>query len=93
MEGAGVMNTFPCLIIRGLCDYADSHKDKTWQRYAAATAAAFAKLLVLQVRPTEEYEPAVLTSQVQQHASIAKWWPDDGLEQEKASQKKQRLLI
>ncbi|GAB1195455.1 hypothetical protein APSETT444_004714 [Aspergillus pseudonomiae] len=93
MEGAGVMNTFPCLIIRGICDYADSHKDKTWQRYAAATAAAFAKLLLLQVRPTQEYEPAVLTSQVQEHASIAKRWPDDGLEQEKASQKKQRLLI
>ncbi|KAL4800250.1 hypothetical protein BDV19DRAFT_398840 [Aspergillus venezuelensis] len=40
MEGAGIMNTFPCLIIRGICDYADSHKNKSWQNYAAASAAA-----------------------------------------------------
>ena len=30
MEAAGLMNTFPCLVIRGICDYADSHKNKTW---------------------------------------------------------------
>jgi nucleoside phosphorylase len=43
MEAAGLMNSFPCLIIRGICDYADSHKNDRWQRYAAATAAAYAK--------------------------------------------------
>lgn len=43
MEAAGLMNDFPCLVIRGICDYADSHKNKTWQAYAAATAAACAK--------------------------------------------------
>ncbi|KAJ3542335.1 hypothetical protein NM208_g4157 [Fusarium decemcellulare] len=42
MEAAGLMNTFPCLAIRGVCDYADSHKNDQWQRYASATAAAFA---------------------------------------------------
>lgn len=46
MEAAGLMNTFPCLVIRGICDYADSHKNKTWQPYAAATAAAFAKEII-----------------------------------------------
>ncbi|KAF4948626.1 hypothetical protein FGADI_9530 [Fusarium gaditjirri] len=46
MEAAGVMNTFPCLVIRGICDYADSYKNKRWQHYAAATAAAYAKLLL-----------------------------------------------
>jgi nucleoside phosphorylase len=40
MEGAGVWYTFPCVIIKGVCDYADSHKNKLWQEYAAATAAA-----------------------------------------------------
>lgn len=40
MEAAGLMNHFPCLVIRGICDYADSHKNDKWQRYAAATAAA-----------------------------------------------------
>lgn len=43
MEAAGLMNNFPCLVIRGICDYADSHKNKKWQLYAASTAAAYAK--------------------------------------------------
>lgn len=43
MEAAGLMDRFPCLVIRGICDYADSHKDKRWQPHAAATAAAYAK--------------------------------------------------
>ncbi|KAK6218463.1 pfs domain-containing protein [Colletotrichum tabaci] len=40
MEAAGLMNHFPCLIIRGICDYSDSHKNKQWQGYAAMAAAA-----------------------------------------------------
>ena len=51
MEAAGLMDKFPCLVIRGICDYADSHKINRWQPYAAATAAAFAKEL-LSVVPT-----------------------------------------
>ncbi|RYC79958.1 hypothetical protein BFJ63_vAg17156 [Fusarium oxysporum f. sp. narcissi] len=43
MEGAGVWDSFPCIVIKGACDYADSHKNKDWQRYAAAAAAACAK--------------------------------------------------
>ena len=29
-------------MLKGVCDYADSHKNKKWQNYAAATAAAYA---------------------------------------------------
>ncbi|KAF4509475.1 hypothetical protein G6O67_003648 [Ophiocordyceps sinensis] len=43
MEGAGVWDRFPCVVIKGACDYADSHKAYAWQNYAAATAAACAK--------------------------------------------------
>jgi nucleoside phosphorylase len=46
MEAAGLMNIFPCLVIRGICDYADTHKNKDWQDRAAATAAAYAKELL-----------------------------------------------
>lgn len=46
MEAAGLMDDFPCLVIRGICDYADSHKNKRWQPYAAAVAAAYAKELL-----------------------------------------------
>jgi nucleoside phosphorylase len=49
MEAAGLMNHFPCLIIRGICDYSDSHKNKAWQGYAAMAAAAFAKDLLSRV--------------------------------------------
>jgi nucleoside phosphorylase len=47
MEAAGLMDNFPCLVIRGICDYADSHKNKQWQEYAAAAAAAYAKEILL----------------------------------------------
>ncbi|CAH0036183.1 unnamed protein product [Clonostachys rhizophaga] len=46
MEGAGVWDTFPSIVIKGACDYADSHKTDVWQRYAAATAAACTKGLL-----------------------------------------------
>ena len=43
MEGVGVWDVFPCVIIKGVCNYADSHKNKVWQEYAAATAASCMK--------------------------------------------------
>ncbi|PNP50731.1 hypothetical protein THARTR1_08352 [Trichoderma harzianum] len=58
MEAAGMMNNFPCLVIRGICDYADSKKNDDWHGYAAGIAAAFAKELLQIVRPAEiEGEP------------------------------------
>ncbi|CAI7573585.1 unnamed protein product [Penicillium glandicola] len=56
MEAAGLMNHFPCLVIRGICDYADSHKKDRWQPYAAATAAAYAKELLGHVPAVEVKE-------------------------------------
>ncbi|KAL3485127.1 hypothetical protein BJX62DRAFT_243243 [Aspergillus germanicus] len=52
MEAAGLMNIFGCIVIRGICDYADSHKNKEWQPYASATAAAYAKELLAVIPPT-----------------------------------------
>ncbi|VUC36260.1 unnamed protein product [Clonostachys rosea] len=49
MEAAGLMDQFPCLVIRGICDYCDSHKNKQWQKYSAAVAAAYAKELLLSI--------------------------------------------
>ncbi|RDA85708.1 hypothetical protein CP532_0719 [Ophiocordyceps camponoti-leonardi (nom. inval.)] len=53
MEAAGLMNHFPCLVIRGVCDYADSHINQDWQGFAAMMAAAYAKDLLLLVQPTK----------------------------------------
>lgn len=52
MEAAGLMNTFPCLVIRGICDYADTHKNDLWQGFAAMTAAAYAKDLLSKIPPS-----------------------------------------
>lgn len=49
MEAAGVINTLPTLVIRGICDYCDEDKNDVWQEYAAATAAAYARLLLEKV--------------------------------------------
>ena len=46
MEAAGLMDDFPCVVIRGICDYSDSHKNDMWQGYAAVTAASYAKELL-----------------------------------------------
>lgn len=54
------MNHFLCLVIRGICDYADSHKNDRWQQYAALTAAAYAKQLLSEVSPEHvEVTPTV----------------------------------
>ncbi|KAL3447098.1 hypothetical protein BJX65DRAFT_104527 [Aspergillus insuetus] len=46
MEASGIWDNLPCLVIKGVCDYADSHKNKHWQYYAAATAAACMKAVL-----------------------------------------------
>ncbi|THX92239.1 hypothetical protein D6D08_02641 [Aureobasidium pullulans] len=51
MEAAGMMNQFPCLVVRGICDYSDSHKNNEWQGYAAMTAAAYTKDLLNNILP------------------------------------------
>ena len=61
MEAAGLMNNFDCLVIRGICDYADSHKNKDWQPYAAAVAAAFAKELLVETTPITVINTTVIS--------------------------------
>jgi nucleoside phosphorylase len=49
MEAAGLMNNLPCVVIKGICDYADSHakgSSKLWKLYAARAAAEYAKDLL-----------------------------------------------
>lgn len=54
MEGAGVWDIIPCIVIKGVCDYADTHKSKEWQAYAAATAASAAKVFLEYWRPRNQ---------------------------------------
>ncbi|KAK1622933.1 hypothetical protein BDP81DRAFT_454944 [Colletotrichum phormii] len=69
MEAAGLMDNFPCLIIRGICDYSDSYKLKGWQPYAAATAEAYAKELLMTIPSQEGQIPAPRTIEIRQDQS------------------------
>jgi nucleoside phosphorylase len=69
MEAAGLMDNFPCLVIRGISDYADSHKNKQWQEYAAAAAAAYAKELLSVIHPNQvEETPAIVDTNLQDNS-------------------------
>jgi nucleoside phosphorylase len=62
MEAAGLMGQFPCLVIRGISDYADSHKNKLWQPYASAVAASYAKELLDIIPSSTDAHPHVRTN-------------------------------
>lgn len=62
MEAAGIMNRMPCLVIRGICDYCDSHKNKEWQGYAAMTAAAYTRELLSYISPKNVEREEVLAN-------------------------------
>jgi nucleoside phosphorylase len=74
MEAAGLMDIFPCLVIRGICAYSDSHNNKDWQEYAAATVAAYAReiLLTMAERVVHDtgYDPTP-TKEVEGHPKSA----------------------
>ncbi|KAF2681876.1 hypothetical protein K458DRAFT_479113 [Lentithecium fluviatile CBS 122367] len=58
-EAAGVDVNRRCLVIRGISDYADSHKNDIWKSYAAGNTAAFTRELLCKIQPAEvkEMEP------------------------------------
>ncbi|PTB81794.1 purine and uridine phosphorylase [Trichoderma longibrachiatum ATCC 18648] len=62
-QAAGLMNHFPCLIIRGICDYSDSHGNTAWQGYAAMAAAAYTKDLLSRI-PTSRVQAEKKISEI-----------------------------
>lgn len=61
MEAAGVWEELPCcIVVKGVCDYADSHKNKKWQNFAAATASSVTKVLLERlIREDKPLAPAI----------------------------------
>ncbi|KAM0520541.1 hypothetical protein ACHAPE_002935 [Trichoderma viride] len=53
MEGAGIMEEIPCVLVKGVCDYADCHKSKKWQDFAAATAASALQAILEYLPPAK----------------------------------------
>ncbi|KAI0410715.1 ankyrin repeat-containing domain protein [Xylaria grammica] len=69
MEAAALMNHIPCLVIRGICDYSDTHKNDAWQGYAAMTAAAYAKELLRKLNHNQVEAAEKLISKIDQGRS------------------------
>lgn len=59
MEAAGLMDLLPCIPIRGICDYSDTHKNKSWQKYASLTAASFTRDMIEHLPVDGSIEDAV----------------------------------
>ncbi|PQE25066.1 hypothetical protein CJF31_00005928 [Rutstroemia sp. NJR-2017a BVV2] len=91
----GLMDSFPCLVIRGICDYADSHKNKVWQPYAAATAAAYAKEL-LHVIPGQQVQKMpqieVVADKIVQHLEDWRKADKEELKQQRRTQDEEDCL-
>jgi nucleoside phosphorylase len=65
MGAGGLMNSFPCLVIRGICNYSDSHKSEEWLGYAAMAAAAYAKDILNAIPPSKVEEERKLRDVVE----------------------------
>ncbi|HYT35643.1 MAG TPA: hypothetical protein VEL49_00585 [Ktedonobacteraceae bacterium] len=71
MEGSGIATATwmsgdaGYLLIRGICDYCDSHKNDMWQGYAAAVAAAYARALIESIPMDVEASAAPQQSNIQ----------------------------
>lgn len=63
-EAAGLFD-FPSIVIRGVSNYSDSHKNDRWQRYAAATAAACAKTLLGYITPATVFKQQTITELIE----------------------------
>ncbi|KAF2996051.1 hypothetical protein E8E13_003282 [Curvularia kusanoi] len=70
MEAAGLMNTSKCLVIRGICDYSDSHKNDGWQLYAAGIAAAYAKEVLSVINPIEVADMQIALNGTKPHVEL-----------------------
>ena len=73
MEAAGLMNDFPCIVVRGICNYSDSHKNDVWQGYAAATAASYARELLCRIpdRNTRAQTATVVAAEMSEWTPLA----------------------
>ncbi|QGI78717.1 hypothetical protein CEK25_005446 [Fusarium fujikuroi] len=72
MEAAGLIDVFRCLIVRGICDYCDSHKNDKWQGYAAMTAAVYAKQILGRIRPEAVAREETMISKIDEVISGVK---------------------
>ena len=87
MGVTGSMDRFPCLVIRGICDYADTHKTKEWQGYAAMAAAAYAKNLLKMIPPDKVESEEQLSELTAGHLDKVMQWlsaPDPSTQLQRA---------
>ncbi|VUC27848.1 unnamed protein product [Clonostachys rosea] len=97
MEAASLMDDFPCLVIRGICDYSDTHKNDQWHPYAAIAAVAFAKEFLKLVPPDDVKDEKKIAEIFTAVANVEEKVDDissavRGLSDEQRDQKDQAIL-
>ncbi|PYH49351.1 putative wd40 protein [Aspergillus saccharolyticus JOP 1030-1] len=88
MEAAGIMDELPCLVVRGICDYADTHKNDEWHYYAAAVAAAYCKALLRKVDAQEVQEATTMKQLMDGVKGLA-----EGINKIQDSQRDTQILV
>jgi nucleoside phosphorylase len=74
MEGAGAWDQVPSIVVKGVCDYADHFKNKEWQNFAAATAAAVSKALIELYPRAEKPDTRIVESVDETHQGFVYVW-------------------
>lgn len=59
MEAAGFWEDVPTLVVKGVFDYGDSHKNKLWHHFSSATAACAARAIIERLPQTDEQSTSV----------------------------------
>ncbi|KAK1671056.1 pfs domain-containing protein [Colletotrichum godetiae] len=91
MEAAGAWDEVPCVVVKGVCDYADSHKNKKWQTFAAATAASSMKALLELYIQTDALGDSRLGFSTQRINEILTWISKEPYEQHHTQNKSEVL--
>lgn len=65
MEASGIWNQLSCFVVKGVCDYVDSHKNKYWQHYSSSLYESY----IRGISGTMRINFAVLLTSVNQMVS------------------------
>ncbi|KAM0253627.1 hypothetical protein ACHAQJ_007202 [Trichoderma viride] len=87
IEAAGLMNNFPCLIIRGISNYSDSHKNDKWRKRATAVASAYVKELLSLIEPSDVEVLPPMAARVLDAGSLPEYSEDNTTENTKLLKK------
>ncbi|UKZ63245.1 uncharacterized protein TrAtP1_004474 [Trichoderma atroviride] len=78
MEAAGFWEDVPTLVVKGVFDYGDSHKNKLWHHFSSATAACAARAIIERLAQTDQrstsiYKEVPSDHRIENNHAISSW--------------------